>query len=189
MRAVLSVINTLVIPLRLKRLIATLPARIENPQRRADRRRSQVGRAIAFCGLFLWPVAARGRQATKTDRLSHYCARTRRFPIQLAVHGTPSESFHRPYGTRSFRRAALHTRRRRVSGRSAAGLVAGGRNRLHHLSEPGAAPAGLPVQQLRLQSHRATDHRWHPGNCAAALFPRRHQRQGRAAEKSARTAV
>src|ERR1035438_438357 len=107
-------------------------------------RRSRTGHR------FSWPVVFVARRCPCETGDKNRSPLPRRFPIQLALHGIPSEGFHRPYGTRSFGRAALHARRRRVSRRSAAGLVAGGRNRFGHLSQPGAPPAGLSVQQLRL---------------------------------------
>ena len=48
----------------------------------------------------------------------------------------------------------------------------------HHLSQPGSSPAGVPIQQLRLQPHRATGDRWHQRNPPAALDRGRTSQQG-----------
>src|ERR1035438_557870 len=67
----LSSVNPPVSPIT-SRLLSRPWLRLTHNSRPPHRRRDEVGRAIGFRGLsFLWRVAARARQATRTDRLSH----------------------------------------------------------------------------------------------------------------------
>src|ERR1035441_10673228 len=52
-----------------------------------------------------------------------------------------------------------------------------------HVPEPGAAPSGIPFEQLRLQSHRATGNGRDQDHCPAPLDLHRHQRWRRPQEK------
>ncbi len=66
-------------------------------------------------------------------------------------------------------RLRIHPRHRRLPRRPARGLRADVPHRRHHLPEPGAAPSRLPLERLRLQSHRPADHRRHRRDGAAAM--------------------